>query len=326
MSGLHETPGVDGSPVRQVGIAGGGLTARLSSLGARLVDLRMEGVVHPLVLGSDEAGALAGPMRYFGAIVGPVANRIAGGRFTLDGQVHALERNEGGVTTLHGGSIGLDQAIWEVAATAPDRVTFCLHQPHGTGGFPGTLDIRVTYSLGGAGVLTIEITGTADRPTHFNPAFHGFWNLSGGPDLSGHRLTVPAERYLPVDARQIPLGDPAPVAGTVFDHRRPRGLSGAIDHNYCLDGGQPACVLETDRLRLEIETDQPGMQVYDGGRMETAPFAGHGGVPYGRCAGIALEPQHWPDSPNRPDYPPTLLAPGETYRQVSRFRLTRLTD
>ncbi len=313
----------DGTPVRRIRIAGGGLTAWIITWGASLQDLRMDGIAPSLVLGSDDLSAYLGPMRYYGAVVGPVANRIALGRFVLDGQTYDLDRNEAGQTTLHGGADGFGCRNWTVTGSGPDWVSLALHHPDGLGGFPGNMVVTVTYRLGPDSTLSVEMTGLTDAPTYFSPAFHGYWNLSGQADLRDHLFTVAAETYLPVDDRMIPLGDPAPVAGTVFDHRTPHPLTGQIDHNYCLTGDQPICRLETDALALEVRTDQPGLQVYDAGRTDTAPAVGHGGSPYGEAAGVALEPQMWPDSPNHPAYPSNLLMPGQTYRQMSEFRLIR---
>ncbi|WP_292022219.1 aldose epimerase family protein [Maritimibacter sp. UBA3975] len=319
----------DGTTVQAVTITGGGATATVLTRGATLQDFRIQGVDQSLVLGSAGIAAYAGPMRYFGAIVGPVANRIAGGRMPLGGQVFDLDRNEAGKTTLHGGSTGFSEQDWTIAETTPNTVVLTLEHPDGRDGFPGNIAVRARYALDDAGVLTVEITGTTDAPTYFGPAFHGYWTLNGAGDLSAHRMTIPAERYLAVDADLIPQDAPTPVAGTRFDFREPHAPDPALDHNFCFDGAQGdmrlVCRLETDALRLEIESTEIGLQVYTGGALDTAPFAGHEGRPYGPGAGIALEPQFWPDTPNHPDYPGSVLSPGETYRQVTRFAVTRQT-
>lgn len=317
----------DQDEVRAVTIAGGPVTARVMTWGASLIDLRMEGVDHSIVLGSDDFAAYLGPMRYFGAIVGPVANRIAGGRIVLDGKTHQLDVNEAGRTTLHGGFQGLSDRNWTLRYRDEISVTLTLCHADGTGGFPGPIEITARYSLDADGVLSIEIDGTTDRTTLFAPAFHGYWSLDGRADLGAHSLTIPAEAYLPVDDTLIPTGEVRPVAGTAFDYRNPKTPDPALDHNFCLARTRGtmrhAATLEGGDLRLRIDTTEVGLQVYSGGGLNTAPVTGLTGRPYGPNAGIAFEPQGWPDSPNHPEFPSPVLQPGDRYRQVSRFAVTR---
>ncbi|WP_040604363.1 aldose epimerase family protein [Sagittula stellata] len=324
---MEMTP--DGTPLRRMTIANGGAMARIMSWGASLTDFRLDGFAHALVLGSEDFDAYLGPMLYYGAIVGPVANRIAGGRMTVAGTPCTLDRNENGTTTLHGGPKGFGQRNWTVVSATVTDVTLSLNHPDGLGGFPGNIGVTVYYALDDTGALTVEITAQSDRETVFNPAFHGYWTLDGTPDVSAHRMTVHAESYLPVDAAMIPLGTPVPVDGTAFDYRTARTPDSDLDHNFCLSdrrvGMRPVLALETDRLRLDLSTTEPGLQVYTGGGIDTAPFEGHGGAPCTRNAGIAIEPQTWPDAPNRPDFPSAALVPGQTYRQVSRFAVTRIS-
>ena len=317
----------DGTDVHARFIKGGPVTARVMTWGASLIDLRVEGVDHPLVLGSDDFAAYLGPMRYFGAIVGPVANRIAGGRMTVAGQAYQLDLNEAERTTLHGGFTGLSDQNWTVTYGDESSVTFGLRHKDGVGGFPGDIDISVRYSLNINGALTIEIEGRTDRPTMFGPAFHGYWSLDGRDDIAAHQLAVHADAYLPVDDTIVPTGGPLPVAETSFDYRHPKVPDPSLDHNFCLarTHGQMrhAATLEGGKLRLDIETTEVGLQVYSGGGLDTAPSNGLTGRPHGPNAGIAFEPQFWPDSPNHPDFPSPALLPGQTYRQVSRFAVTR---
>lgn len=317
----------DGTAVAARWISGGPVTARIMTWGASLIDLRHDGTGHPLVLGAPDFAAYLGPMRYFGAIVGPVANRIAGGAMTVAGQRCRLDRNEAGRTTLHGGATGFASRNWRLEAAEDSAVTLGLRQLHGTGGFPGNIDVTVRYALEQDGALTIAITARTDRPTMVAPAFHGYWALDGRADLAAQTLTVAAADYLPVDAARIPCGGPAPVAGTRFDHRRPRRPDPALDHNFCLARRQGplrrAGTLAGGGWRLTLDTTEVGLQVYAGSGIDTAPCAGLGGRPYGANAGIALEPQFWPDSPNRPEFPSPALLPGQIYRQVSRFAVTR---
>lgn len=318
----------DGSDIQQVTIARGDVTATLITWGASLQDLRLSGVAHGFALGSPDALDYTGPMRHFGSIVGPVANRIAGGRLVLNGQDIQLEQSEAATgNCLHGGSTGFSKRNWTLVEADAQTATFAITHDDGLGNFPGTIEARARYEIAEDGALVLELTGTSDRETWFAPAFHGYWNLDGSDDLSGHRLTVMAGTYLPVDAAQIPLGAPEPVAETKFDYRTPRAPEPDLDHNFCLSHEQgsmrTACVVEAGEFRLTVETTEVGLQVYSGGNLNTAPTTGHHGKPYTPNAGIAIEPQFWPDTPNHPDYPSAAIAPGQPYRQVSRFHVTR---
>lgn len=320
----------DGSAVLRVALSQGGTQAALLTWGASLQDLRLDGMAHGVVLGSPRLEDYLGPMRYFGAIVGRVANRIAQGRAVLDGRDLALDRNEAGRTTLHGGSAGSGVRNWQLAHATDAQCVLTLTLSDGEGGFPGTLNLTATYTLEPDGALRLGLTGETDAPTFCNPAHHAFWSLTGG-GLSGHLMQIAAPHYLPVDAHKIPLGAPHPVDGTAFDFRQPRPLlapgQGEIDHNFCLSEAdaplRPVCWLTAPGhgLALRIDTTAPGLQVYDASRMNTAPAAGLAGVPYGPHSGVALEPQRWPDAPNQPGYPPILLRPGETFCQDNRFHL-----
>jgi aldose 1-epimerase len=321
----------DGSVVEPVVLERGGSKASLITWGASLQDFRLSGVSHSLVLGSPRFEPYLDLMNHFGAIAGRVANRIAGGRAELDGRVIELERNEGGETCLHGGSGGSGVSNWNLEGHDASRCRMSLRMPDGGGGFPGALNLGVEYRLEEDGALSVEIEAASDAPTFCNPAQHSYWNLSGEADLSHHKLTVHAERYLEVDARKIPLGEPRPVAGTPFDYRKAASLPGEegppLDHNFCLrdEPGElrRAAVLEAGGIELRVFTTEPGLQVYDGLHIDSGQHLGHSGTPYGARAGIALEPQRWPDAPNHPGYPSILLRPGETYRQLSRFHAKR---
>ncbi|MCB2115241.1 MAG: galactose mutarotase [Rhodobacteraceae bacterium] len=313
----------------EIAISGGGLTARLLPLGATLRDLRLDGHAPPLVIGADDPRDYQGALIYAGAVVGPVANRIAGARAALDGRVHRFEANEGGVTTLHSGHAGLHARHWAVTARGGDVVTFAITLPDGEGGFPGHREVRATYRLLPHRALQVELTATSDAPTWINLAQHSYWNLDGGATIAAHRLRIAADRYLPVDAAGIPLA-PEAVAGTRYDFRRAIALGDAppLDHNFCLSGAprdltEVAELIAPSGLCLHVATTEPGLQVYDGRHFAVPAGAGLGGRGYGAHAGLAIEAQGWPDAPNRPDFPPVTLRPGETYRQITRFRLER---
>lgn len=314
----------DEADITRLTIANGPLRLSLMSLGATVTELRMDGFAHSLILGSPDLAPYRDTFRYFGAIVGPVANRIDKSTAPLDDATLHLMANEGS-NALHGGPAGLSTRNWTLADHGDSFATFTYTWPDGDSGYPGPIHAQVTFTLEDSGALRIDLSGTAQARTLFNPAFHGYWSLDGSGNLTGHRLQINAAHYLPVDDASIPLGDPAPVAGTPFDFRQPTNIAAdsEIDHNYCLDGSgtREALRMETDALALVIETDAPGLQVYDAARLDTSPDAGHDGTPYGAYAGIALEPQIWPDAPNHPTYPSVTLTSGDTVRQTSRFRL-----
>ena len=282
---------------------------------------------------------------HFGEIVGRVCNRIAGASFELDGQTFALPRNDG-TNCLHGGR-GFGARLWEIdTARIHDEtlggpaVTLRSVSADGEEGFPGRLDVRVTYSLRPGGVWQVDYEARTDRPTHVNLTHHAYFNLDGagaGPALD-HVLTVPASRRHDSDAALIPTGD-ADVAGTPFDFRQPTrigariqdahlqlALAGGYDHHYLLDepaGDRPrlAARLEAPASgrTLELLTTEPGVQFYSGNFLD-GTLHGHGGAAIERNAAVCLEPQHSPDSPHHPEWPTTVLRPGEVFRSCSVYR------
>jgi aldose 1-epimerase len=325
----------DGTAVHRVALAGGGLRVSVLDWGAVIQDLRIEGHPAPLVLGFDDFAHYPAHSPYFGAVAGRYANRIAQGRFPLDGRTVQVETNFLGRHLLHGGAAGMGKRPWRIADCGADHVRLEITDPDGHAGFPGRLEIACTYRIAGAGVLAIAFEAETDAPTLCNLAAHSYFNLDdgGAGDVLGHRLTVPAERFLPVDADLIPTGEEAPVAGTAFDFRAPRTIgamgreAAAIDHNLCLAPARRAPSLAArlegaSGVTLEIRTTEPGLQVYTAARL-SVPVPGLGGRRYGPFAGVALEPQVWPDSPNHPGFPQAILRPGETYRQRTEYRLTR---
>lgn len=315
-----------GQEVHELTLSHGALSARFLTLGAVLRDLRHQDIDHSLTLGSDEVAAYEGPMLYYGAVVGPVANRIRGARIPVGSGEAQLVANEG-ANTLHGGNLGLHQRVWEVAALGEDHVTFALSLPDGEEGWPGNRRYRATYRLLPAAVLEVVLEGETDKLTHCSLAHHGYWRMGPGPDLTGHRLTIAADRYTEVDDQRLPTGACPDVTGTDFDFRlgRPIGpeSGAAYDHNFCLAGSRReptfAARLSGPSGTLTITTSEPGLQLYDGARTDTTPFVGTEGVPYGKYCGVAMEPQLWPDAPHNPGFPSTLLHPGEVWRQETRF-------
>ena len=317
-----------GTPVERLTIRKDGLEAHVLTLGAILQDLRISGVAHSLTLGSNDLAAYQGPMAYFGAVVGPVANRIAGASAVIDGQRHHFAANEGGRTTLHGGPMGTHALIWEPTHHDEASLTLRLSMPDGLGGFPGRRILTARFTVLDDLTLELVLNADTDAPTWMNLANHSFWNLDGGSTSNHHELQITAERYLPVDDARIPTKAEA-VEGTNFDFRKPTALSSrsgeSYDHCFCLcDDRVPirkvATLTGESGIRMEIETTEPGLQVYDGARLDTAPHHGFSGTSYGARSGIALEAQGWPDAPNRPDFPSIRLDPAEVYEHVTRWR------
>ena len=316
----------DGRNVDRITIRAHGMSASLLTYGATLQDLRLDGTPHPLVLGFPDLAPYLTEGRYFGAIVGRYANRIAGGEYSCDGQTHRLDRNEADRTTLHGGADGTGMRNWTLADHGADHASFFDTLPDGHMGFPGAMIVRVHYRIMPGPCLRIAILAAASEVTPCNFAQHSFFNLDGRADISDHRLSVAAQTYLPVDPALIPLGAPAPVEGTHLDFRSPVRLGDRlagplIDHNLCTGDRdrlvpEDAAWLAAGGLRMTVASTMPGLQVYAGDHIRPgAP--GLQGLPYARHAGIALESQFWPDSPHHPEYPSAMLPVGHIYRQIT---------
>jgi len=318
-----------------------GIEARIMTYGATIVSLKTPdraGQFRNIVLGFDSIDQYLAGVPYFGATVGRYANRIANGRFTLDGKTYQLPLNDG-VNSLHGGMQGFDKRIWTATTSQTPhgqalRLTYV--SAAGEEGYPGALTAHVIYKLGDDDTLTIEYQATTTAPTPVNLANHAYFNLSGDPThlILGHRLTLNADRYTPVDATLIPTGDLRSVAGTAFDFRAPYEIGSRIndsdeqlarghgyDHNWVLNQQQPgtmtlaAVLQDPDSGRsLEIRTTQPGLQFYSGNFLNGKP-AGNGGSVFEYRTGLCLETQHFPDSPNQAAFPSTILRPGHVYSE-----------
>ncbi|MEO5773593.1 MAG: aldose epimerase family protein [Sphingomicrobium sp.] len=326
-----------------------GVSARIITWGATLQSLiapDRAGRRADVALGFANAAAYEDHGSYFGASVGRFANRIADGRFSLDGKTYQLEKNNNGVTALHGGVKGFDKQVWKVLnvqAGPVASVTMGLTSPNGDQGYPGTLTVSVTYTLDEKNDLKVDYRARTDRPTIVNLTSHGLYNMAGegsANDAMGNRLTIFADRFTPVDAKLIPTGVLAPVAGTPFDFRTPHlvkerardarhpqiVLGRGYDHNYVLRGAagvlRLAARLEdpASGRRMDILSDQPGIQLYSGNFID-GTTVGKSGKVYRMGDGIALEPQHFPDSPNKSAFASVRLDPGQEYRNVMVFRL-----
>jgi len=305
----------------QITIRSDQLRATLSPNGARLETLHLDGGP-TLLLHADAEVYPEWRDCYPGAIVGPIANRVRGGTFDLDGQRHQMPCNENGVTALHSGPNGIDRHDWVISDQQDNRVKFQLTLADGAGGLPGVRNIEVDYSLEGA-CLRLEISMTSNRPTPAAFAHHPYWCLG---TASAHKLQINATHYLPVDSQNLPEGRRAAVAKTPFDHRIATTPDPEIDHNFCIanarsDTVRPVATLTgAHGLRLRIESTEPGLQVYAGAYLPTLPGTG-----IGPGAGLALEPQGWPDAVNHTDFPDVLCTPDRPYRQITRYHLDTVT-
>ncbi|NEV87089.1 galactose mutarotase [Streptomyces tendae] len=309
----------DGTPVHRWTLERAGVRVRVLSYGGIVQSAEVpdrDGNTADVVLGfADLDGYVAHPEPYFGAVVGRYANRIAGGRFPLDGRTYALAPNEG-PNTLHGGARGFDKRVWDVAEVE-EGVRLSRVSPHGEEGFPGRLEMSVTYTLDGSGALRFVYEAVTDAPTVLNPTNHSYFNLGGSGHAGGHELRLAASRITPVDAGLIPTGGLDDVTDTRFDFRRARKVGSGYDHNFVLDKGVTDTAEEVAELYdpasgrvLTVATTEPGLQLYT---------ADHLGEPFAPGDGIALETQHFPDSPNRPDFPSTVLRPGEVFRSETVY-------
>jgi aldose 1-epimerase len=320
----------------------GGAEARIADYGATLMALKTRdrnGVLGDIVLGFESVEPYLAGTPNFGAIVGRYANRIAGARFTLDGMTYRLPRNDGD-NCLHGGK-GFDKRVWQSVAfedAEGQGVTLTYVCADGEEGFPGTLTVQVTYRLRHDDALSIRYQATTTKATPINVTNHSYFNLSAGKtdDVLDHRLTIAAECFTPVDAGLIPTGELRPVAGTPFDFRRPETVGSRIaaedeqirfgcgyDHNFVMLGARAGklalAAILTDPLSgrvLEVRTTEPGVQIYTGNCLDGAPI---GGRNFARHGGICLETQHFPDSPNQPAFPATILRPGEIFTSQTDF-------
>ena len=330
-----------------------GIEMRVLTLGATIASLRVpdrDALLDDIVLGHDDVAGYLERSPYFGAVVGRFANRIARGRFTLDGTEHRLATNDG-PNHLHGGERGFDKRVWRARPFARDGatgLTLALTSPDGEEGYPGTVEAEVSYALT-YGTLTVDYRATSDRATPVNLSQHTYFNLAGAGrgQILDHRLTIDADGFTPIDATQIPTGEVAPVAGTPFDFRTPTAIgarieaddeqlrhAGGYDHNFVLrarEGGadgrpRNAATLSepvTGRT-LSVATTLPGLQFYSGNFLD-GTVVGKRGRRYAHRGGLCLETQGFPNAPNEPRFPSAILRPGERLesRTVFSFGIER---
>jgi aldose 1-epimerase len=321
-----------------------GMQVRAISYGAIIQAIRVPdraGHLADVTLGFDSLPGYLTDSPYFGAVVGRYANRIARGRFTLAGRTYRLAVNNG-PNSLHGGLKGYDKVVWGTRTFHRGDtvgVRFEHTSPDGDEGYPGTVRVSVSYSLTPGNELMVEYRAKTDRPTPINLSQHSYFNLvgEGSGTILEHVLTIRADRYTPVDTTLIPTGELAGVAGTPFDFRTPTPIGARIeqpdpqlqrgkgyDHNFVLTRGGPGLVRAVHVLEpttgrtLDISTTEPGLQFYSGNFLD-GTIKGKGGHVYGHRSGLVLETQHFPDSPNQPQFPTTILQPGREYRSRTVF-------
>jgi aldose 1-epimerase len=325
---------------------GRGVEARIMTYGGIVVSLRVpdsRGEAGDVVLGYDNLeGYVADNSPYFGALIGRYGNRIAQGRFTLDGLEYQLAQNNG-ENHLHGGRRGFDKVVWQaslVTRTDGEALKLTYLSPDGEEGYPGNLSVTVVYMLTSANELKIEYSATTDRVTILNLTNHSYFNLAGAGDILRHEVMINADRFTPIDKGLIPSGELLSVRGTPMDFTRPATIGDRIeeqyeqllyglgyDHNWVLNKNGEALTLaarvseQVSGRVMEVHTTQPGMQFYSGNFLDGS-ITGKGGKVYERRHGFCMETQHFPDSPNQPNFPSTVLAPGQRYGQTTIYKFS----
>jgi aldose 1-epimerase len=324
----------DGQSVYRVQLSGGGLTANIITWGGVLQDLRLDGHAPPLVMGFENFDSYQHHSPYFGATVGRFANRIGNAGFVIDGTKFNTDRTNNGSHTLHGGSQGTGRRLWKIADLGTSHVYLTMSDPGGMMGFPGNCEMSCAYTLKDDGCLHIAYAMRSDAPTPAGLAHHSYFCLDDSGDCRNTDLQIFADQYLPVDADLIPTGDIASVDGTAFDFRtaKPigRDLDGELfyDHNYCLadarrglqDVANAYC--DASGVSMAVATTEPGLQFYAGHKL-APPVPGLTGKQYHAFGGFCLETQNWPDAPNQPGFPNSILRPGEELRQVTEYRFSK---
>ena len=336
----------EGTPVQIFTLTNAsGMEAKIMTYGGIVVSLKApdrKGAMADIALGFDSLKAYEEDNSpYFGALIGRYGNRIGHARFSLDDKEYTLEKNNG-ENTLHGGSHGFNTKVWTPRQLPDGGLELTYVSPDGEEGFPGKLTLVAVYRLTDANELKMDYTATTDKPTVVNPTNHSYFNLkgAGNGDILGHVVTIYATRFTPVDAGLIPTGELRPVKGTPFDFTKPTAVGARIgqadeqlkfgtgyDHNWVLDSGGGKLALAakveeptTGRV-LEVLTTEPGIQFYTGNFLD-GTLKGKGGKVYAQRNGLALETQHFPDSPNKPSFPSTTLRPGQKFQSQTVYRFS----
>lgn len=339
---ISETPYgmTDNNKVKQFTLRNvSGMMVKVLNYGGTITDIIVpdrNGIFENVVLGFDNLeGYLQATNPYFGCLIGRYANRIANAQFSFNGQTYKLAANNNG-HSLHGGIKGFDKVIWEVQAVSDSSLRLTYRSPDGEEGYPGNLEVNVLLSLTSDNALILDYTASTDKPTPVNLTSHSYFNLSAGkaPTILDHELFIRAETITAVTGELIPTGKLESIRQSAFDFNKARrigegigSIPGGYDHNYVITPsenlGNPAAELY-DPLSgrvLSLYTTEPGIQFYSGNFLDGS-LKGRGGQVYPKHAGLCLEPQHFPDSPNQPAFPNTILNPGETYRQTSIYKFS----
>jgi aldose 1-epimerase len=335
---------VDGRAVELYTLTNGnGLRARIATYGATLVSLEVpdrHGACGDIVLGFDSFEPYLTEHPYFGSVIGRYANRIRGGKFTLNGNIHQLPCNDG-TNHLHGGPLGFHRVIWNAQAsgsTSDPQLTLTYHSSSGEQGYPGNVNVELSYTLTQRNELMLDYTATTDAPTIINLTHHAYFNLAGAGTILDHELQLFAYTFLPVDEALIPLGEMRRVEDTPFDFTTATAIGARInapheqlmiargyDHNWVLKKSTADCALAGEihepvtGRSMTVHTTQPGVQIYSGNFLDGS-LRGKNRVAYPKHAGFCFETQHFPDSPNRSSFPSTVLEPGATLRERTVYR------
>jgi aldose 1-epimerase len=318
-----------------------GFTARVMNWGATLIEMSVpdrDGKFADVTLGFDDPKRYLAPHPFFGAIAGRYANRIAKGKFTLDGKTYQLVVNNG-PNHLHGGARGFDKRIWKAEPIGKNAVRFSYTSPNGEENYPGALTATVTYALTDKNELRLDYEARTDKATVVNLTNHTYWNLAGCGDVLNHELRLNASRFTVVDETLIPTGEIRAVAGTPLDFTKSKPVGRDIaelekieslkgyDHNFVIDSPKAGELTLAAEVRdpasgrtMRVFTDQPGVQLYTGNHLHD--LAGKNGATYQPHAGLCLETQHFPDSPNHPDFPSTVLRPGEIFHSTTIYEFS----
>jgi aldose 1-epimerase len=323
---LNPTP--DLKRVQRITLSNTQLTVNLLTLGASIQSVYLSGYEHSLVLGSSKIDDYLNATKYFGAVVGRVANRIAHGQAMIDGKNYNLPTMLPDKHHLHGGVDGTDTKVWSIIQQTEDTVQLQTKLAHGEMGYPGNMIVNVFYRLLNS-TLEMEIQATTDQLTICNFAGHSYINLDGVGSILDHQLSIKADHYLPTDKEVIPTGEVTPTANSAFDFKQLRTISRddypELDTNFCLSlASRPIQTVATLKapltsITLNYQTTAPGLQVYDGRHIHLSAESNINSGELNAYAGLALEAQHWPDAINQPHFPSILLAPEDTYQQITRY-------
>lgn len=327
---MNPTPDLTHSlkSVQRITLSNTQLTVNILTLGASIQSVYLNGYEHSLVLGSSKIDDYLNATKYFGAVVGRVANRIAHGHAIIDGTSYNLPPTLPEKHHLHGGVDGTDTKIWSIIQQTEDTVQLQTKLAHGEMGYPGNMIVNVFYRLLDS-ILEMEIQATTDQLTICNFAGHSYINLDGVGSILDHQLSIKAEHYLPTGKEVIPTGEVTPTAGSAFDFKKLRTIGRddypELDTNFCLSSAsRPIQTVATLKapltgITLNYQTTEPGLQVYDGRHIHLSAESNINAGELNPYSGLALEAQHWPDAINQPHFPSILLAPEDTYRQITRY-------